>query len=185
MANPFAASIQTWGLIIQTGVLIVTAALVWWYVRETQQMKQEMVHQNQLQLRPVVVPLIGCDRSIGKYKPHVKLKNIGSSAAFNIKIEALVLDKERKLQHEFEQITALAAKEEREVEYELYSSNRQTHAHSSNSYIDPFTSLGANQTLTISFQDTEGGTYQLQARVYPDQKANGDRPVELGPIRKH
>lgn len=206
MTNPFAASVQTWGLIIQTVVLTVTAGLVWWYASETQQMKKEMVHQTQLNLRLFIEPVIWAD--MGNHKPRIKLKNIGSGVALNIMVEPLVMthDNGRYWRHEFEGITALATGQEEEVKYDFYSQRRplphpsgeatademetepplanplvQIFSHP-NAYLDPFPIMGAPRTLTIVFQDAEGGAYQLKACVYPRVKSNRERQVKLGCI---
>ena len=67
----------------QTIVFSLTAALVCWYTIETFRLRREMVRQNEIALRPVVVPEF--DRSPDGLI--CKLRNIGAGAAFNESIE--------------------------------------------------------------------------------------------------
>ena len=85
MTIPFTVS---WIEIINTIVLAVTAGIIAWYTVETHRLRRETVRQNELQLRPYVVPSFSATRD--SYK--LELKNIGKGTATNVRIDTLTVD---------------------------------------------------------------------------------------------
>ena len=85
----------------QTVVLAITAGLIYWYIIETSGLRKQMVRQNEIALRPVIVPVF--DNRGGE--PIFKLKNIGVGVAFNVTVEPLIevrlIEPGHELRHEF------------------------------------------------------------------------------------
>src|SRR5260370_17370120 len=65
----------------QTVVLGITALIIGWYTFETSRMRKEIVRQNSISLRPVVVFEFCHDAAHNRF---LVAKNIGNGAAFNI-----------------------------------------------------------------------------------------------------
>lgn len=164
--------------VIQSIVMAITAGLVCWYALEAQKLTKEMVHQNQINLRPVVVPVVRYEPN--QNKTTVKLKNIGGGVAFNVSIEPSSDDPAGRVEYRFGQLTFLASCDEAEVECGIYSNNvRQPLP--SRAYFDFF---AVGKRITILFGDVEGGEYRLEADVAPPEKTIGDRDIRLGSIHK-
>ena len=74
---------------VQTVVLLVTAVTLYFYTAETAALRRETVRQTKVALRPVVVPIF--ERKTGT-SWIIRLENIGSGSAFNIKIKPHIKD---------------------------------------------------------------------------------------------
>jgi len=170
----------------QTIVLLVTACFVCWYTIETARLRREMVRQNQITLRPVVVPLFekpGAD--------HVfKLKNIGAAAAFNVRVEPLRMEGPDPISQtniswetRFDPVSFLASGETALVPFQRWDDGKQS---GSTWLADIFRPAYCQQeiTLTILFEDVEEGGCEEKINIKPGHGTSAAPSVKLRGIHK-
>jgi len=164
---------------IQTIVLAITAVIVWRYTVETARLRRETVHQNEIALRPVVVPVF---ETRGK-EPSFRLKNIGEASAFNVRVEAIPLFPDWKWDLTFEQLHYLAQGEEREVRIIPLAEGKSVRTVSGHSFFPQYSQ--EEKRIRIRFSDVEDSKYSLEVTVRPPKNCFSPiQDVELGPIRK-
>lgn len=170
-----------WGLTlaiwIQTIVLAITAVIVLWYAIETARLRREMVRQNEIALRPVLVPIF----QTGGKPPSFRLKNIGEASAFNIKLEAVPLFPDWKWELTFECPYYLASREEGEVKIIPLLEGKKVSDTGAHSFFPQY--ARQEKRIKICFSDVEEGRYSLEVTIRPSDFSQ-IQDVALGPIRK-
>jgi len=153
----------------QTIVLFITALIIGWYTFETSRLRREMVRQNEIALRPVVVPVF--EEAPGKHV--LKLHNVGAACAFNVKIQPLkqIFGEEGTslaIPHEtiFVPIEYLAAGNMAEVQFWKYSNGEPTNERFLQGKWFP-RRVASPTTMTIWFDDVEGVGYAHKISVEP------------------
>jgi len=68
-------------------ILLITAAFIIFYTRETQKMKEEMVKQTKLEQKPIVDFFYR--PATPKHKEYLRLRNSGKGVAYNIEVETI------------------------------------------------------------------------------------------------
>jgi len=173
MEIPFAMS---WIEIINTVVLAITAAIIAWYTVETYRLRRETVRQNELQLRPYVVPTFSAKRD--GYK--LELKNIGKGTATNVHLDTLSIDlggSEEQWRAKFSSVDYIEPGSKTEPGM---SSNRLPKFLST--MLVPSDSA-VPWTLRVLFDDIEGGRYLLEFDIMPPQIPNSTNVI-VRPIRR-
>ena len=170
----------------QTAVLAITAVLICWYTRETSGLRKQMVRQNEIALRPVIVPVF--DNRGGK--PIFKLENIGVGVAFNVTVEPLIQERSIELGHvlrcefRFSRLSHLGSNKGSEVQYQRYM-NGNLNQGPNPDFRDFLPAPGQRRTtITVVFDDVEGGRYRCGITLVPPAKPSEDCLVELLPIEK-
>jgi len=167
--------VQTGVLFLQTAVLALTAYLVWRYTKateryteETAELKHQMVRQNEINLRPVVVPLF--EEAPGKRV--FRLQNVGAACALNVTVQPI--------KHVFGEGTSLAVPHETrfvpleylpagqitDVRFREYSNDEPTNESFLEKHFFP-TRVNSPITMTIRFDDVEGGAYEHEISIEP------------------
>lgn len=172
----------------QTVVFAATAILIYFYTRETSGLKREMIRQNEINLRPVIVPIFE-KRGAELF---FKLENIGVGVAFNVKVEPLIhafpfgeAGQELRFEFRFASLSYLASKQSRDVRVERFV-NGERNLGPDPAFRNFLPAYGQEaRTITIVFDDVEGGRYRGGVRVSaPETRLGGERLVELLPIAK-
>jgi len=152
----------------QTAVLLVTGVFICWYTIETSRLRSAMVRQNEISLRPVVVPVF--EEAPGRYV--LKLHNVGAACALNVRIQPLkqVFGEGTSLAvpHEtrFVPIEYLAAGQITEVQFREYSNDEPTNERFLEKKFFP-RRVGSPTTMMICFDDVEGGGYEHKISIEP------------------
>jgi len=152
----------------QTAVLLITGAFICWYTIETSRLRRAMVRQNEISLRPVVVPLF--EEAPGRHV--LKLHNVGTACALNVRVQPVkqvfgegtslaVPHETRFVPHEY-----LAAGQITEVRFQEYSNNDPTNERFLEKKFFP-TRVVCPITITICFDDVEGGGYEHEISIEP------------------
>lgn len=170
----------------QTAVLLATAILICFYTRETSGLKKEMVRQNEISLRPVIVPIL----DIRGTELSFKLENIGVGAAFNVTVEPLIdvrpLDShELRMEFRFANLSYLASGQSRDVRFERFVNGKRNPG--PDAAFRNFLPVYGHETkaVNIVFDDVEGGRHRSGFKVSAPESPLGDEyPVELLPISK-
>ena len=127
-----------------------------------------MVHQNEISLRPVVVPVF--EEGPGRHV--LKLHNIGAACALNVRIQPLkqVFGEGTSLAvpHEtrFVPIEYLAAGQITDVQFREYSNDEPTNESSLEKKFFPRRVVSPIR-MTICFDDVEGGGYEHIIGIEP------------------
>jgi hypothetical protein len=152
----------------QTAVLLITGAFICWYTIETSRLRRAMVRQNEISLRPVVVPVF--EEAPGRHV--LKLHNVGTACALNVRVQPVkqvfgegtslaVPHETRFVPHEY-----LAAGQITEVRFQEYSNNDPTNEKFLEKKFFP-TRVVCPITITICFDDVEGGGYEHEISIVP------------------
>lgn len=171
----------------QTIVLAITAGLVCWYTIETSRLRRQMVRQNEIALRPVIVPVF--DMRNGERI--LRLENIGVGAAFNVTVEPLVQvcplgqpGQGLRQEFRFSALTQLGSKQIGEVHFQrFWNGNLNQGPHAVFRDFLPVHGQEAT-TITVVFDDVEGGRYRCGIKLVPPAQFGGGCLVELLPIEK-
>jgi len=100
-------------------VLAVTAVAILWYSYETRKMRNEMVKQTELSIRPQIVARLD---EKGEY---FYVKNVGHDAAFNILTNEYYLVGPLTVKLIFDRIDALMPREEKRLDYKVYTAGKK------------------------------------------------------------
>jgi hypothetical protein len=170
----------------QTVVLAITAGLIYWYIIETSGLRKQMVRQNEIALRPVIVPVF--DNRGGE--PIFKLENIGVGVAFNVTAEPLIevrlIEPGHELRHEFRfsRLSHLGSKQGGEIQFLRFMNGiLNLGPHPAYRSFLPEPGEG-RKAITIVFDDVEGGRYRCGIMLVPPAQLGKDCLVELLPIEK-
>jgi hypothetical protein len=165
----------------QTAVLLITGFFICWYTIETSRLRSAMVRQNEISLRPVVAPVF--EEAPGRHV--LKLHNVGAACAFNVKIQPLkqMFGEEGTslaVPHEtrFVPIEYLAAGDITEVQFWEYSNGEPTNEKFLQEKFFP-RRAASPITMTISFDDVEGGGYEHEIRIEPRTHVFKGLPAQL------
>jgi len=177
---------------IQTAVLAATAALVWWYTRETALLRKEMVRQNRLALRPIVVPEFSVDNSQAPPTLQLTLSNVGHGCASNIRLLPLSVPDEYlkqmnfpPAQVHFSETAYLAGGGKAEVSFRLISEGKALPHSVFREFFFPLYP-GPEVNLVVSFSDVEGGRYRIKVTVEAEQdETKLPRRVGIGPVEQY
>lgn len=152
----------------QTFILAVTACFVCWYTRETASLRRETVRQNEINLRPIVVPIF----EEGRNQHVFKLRNVGAACAFNVRVQPIKhmfgQSKSHQIPHDtrFEPLDWLAPGETSEIHFTEFSNNNPVDGTFLQNKFFP-ARVTSPVTITIAFNDVEGGRYALDISVEP------------------
>lgn len=183
-------SIQIWIQIINTGVLTITAAIIAWYTVETFRLRREAIRQNELQLRPYLMPSFPEIQE--GYK--LELKNIGKGTATNIRIEIPSIDlTDPEVQWKYEVTRVDSLESGLDTQPKLWCNGRPTksinilHAPQINTFqlsdANGDRQMGTPWTLKILFDDVEGGRYLQEFDVMPSARPESSNVIAR-PIRR-
>ena len=181
--------IQIWIELINTGVLTITAAIIAWYTWETYKLRREMVRQNELQLRPYLVPSFPETRE--GYK--LEVKNIGSGTATNIRIDIPQINfTDVEVQWKYE-VTPLDSLESGvNAEAKLWHNGHPTLMNillvpQANRFqlidADGSRQFGVPWILRLLFDDVEGARYLLEFDITPTERPESSNVIAR-PIRR-
>jgi hypothetical protein len=150
-----------------------------------------MVRQNEIALRPVIVPVF--DMRDGERI--FKLENIGVGAAFNVTVEPLVQvlplgepGQELRQEFRFSGLNQLGSKQSGEIHFQRFwngTLNQGPHPHPA--FRDFLPAYGQEAlTITVVFDDVEGGRYRCGITLVPPAQLGmgEDCQVKLLPIEK-
>jgi len=171
---------------IQTLVLLITGVFVCWYTIETAGLRHEMVRQNQIILRPVVVPIF--DDGPGRYV--FKLQNVGTACAFNLRVQPIkqVFGEGSTLQvtHEtrFVPIDYLAPGHTKELESSEFSDGKPANAQVLQNKFFP-RRVKSPITIMIEFEDVEGGGYEHPITVGPPTRIHPSPALQVSAAVKN
>ncbi len=165
----------------QTVVLGITALIIGWYTFETSRMRKEIVRQNSISLRPVVVFEFCQDAAHNRL---LVAKNIGNGAAFNITTVPLnVVPGSDSWDIHFDRIHSLGSKERAEVAYTMPGLGSADKG--DRGYLFFPQAASKLRELRIEYQDVEGGRYRQDLTVHPKQEgSSGDGYVSYAALRK-
>jgi len=143
---------QTYAIWAQTLVLLATAIIIWRYTRETFLLRKEAVRQNDIALRPVVIPEFSM-----LTEKRMRLWNIGHGAAIDIIVDA-------QANHGSDKMVSLP------IHYLQPSKEKDAAFEGSGESVTFFAisklyeGLKANSwTVRVRFSDVEGRSYAVQA----------------------
>jgi hypothetical protein len=197
----FPAWAQIVVLALQTVVLGLTAYWVWRYTKaterygeETSRLTHEMVRQNEIALRPVVVPIF--EENQGHFL--LKLQNIGIGCALNVRVCPIPHEfgvPNHPIHHEtrFGPIGYIAQGQIEKVELKEYSEGSPTTKNFLENKFFPGR-VTSTTTMTLLYDDVEGGAYELPVVVEPPLASGFAAPAlqlnawpnfRLGGIRRH
>ena len=144
---------------VQTIVLIITAGSVCWYTWETAKLRREMVRQNEIALRPVLVP------EFGRSAQELVLRNIGVGAALNVRIKPLEIFRssefggELVIEFRFTPVAYLASAQTSQIGFERYVDGQRNPGPDA-AFRNFLPGHGQSERLmAILFDDAEGGNY--------------------------
>jgi len=172
---------------VQTFVLFVTAGFICWYTIETAGLRREMVRQNGIALRPVVVPVFEVTGGKGVFR----LRNIGHGSAFNLRVAPIevlpAVDADAttpKLEVRFDPLSYLPSGDTRLVRFFACSSGREnlTYGDCTQNFFPGYTH--AEKIMKIDFDDVESGRYEQTIRIKPTTLDSNVEVIELQGIRK-
>jgi beta-lactamase superfamily II metal-dependent hydrolase len=157
---------------VQTGVLAVTGVLVWWYTRETARLRKEMVRQNKLTIRPIVLAEV-----VQEQRRRLSLRNVGNGCALNVTLSPKTYGSVRgnEVTGRFEPVEYLPAGDQRQVEYFLDIDGTPATPQSQG---DVWPASGGK--FEISWEDVEGQGYLVAAEMPPS--STGRRHFIVGPV---
>jgi hypothetical protein len=169
---------------MQTVVLAITAILVWLYTRETARLRREIVRQNEISLRPVVVPIFdeGPNRHI------FKLRNVGGACAFNLRVQPMrrtAGGSDLKVSQEtrFDSLDylppGLPSGELPEIHFKQYSNGQPETEPFLQHWLFP-ASATALITMRIQFDDVEGGGYEQEISIEPPTSLYEAPALQIG-----
>lgn len=161
---------MTWVMVVQTLVLAITAWLVWRYTIETAALRKEMVRQNNLSLRPLVLPEFRRDEH-GKLQFWVR--NVGNACAVNVEISPRKIadPKGGPFEVRFQRCSFLPSGKDNLMEFSTWLGGSPYNSNDPGGYYPPFPSqpLGKTEESTISFSDVEGQRYRIVITIHPGQ----------------
>jgi hypothetical protein len=178
-----------WVTLAQTVVLAITGWLIWSYTRETAALRQEMVRQNRISLRPILLPEFAVGGpGLGSV---FRLKNSGQGCAVNIGVSPITIlaDQESTTglgpcEVRFEPLDYLPSGEKSPVSFSVWAGGSKTIGSPFDAYFFP-QYPGAGTTIQISFQDVEGNKYAVDVTIEGElDRANLPRRVRIGPIKQ-
>jgi len=152
----------------QTVILALTAILVWRYTNETAKLGREMVRQNDLHLRPVVVPIF----KEGPNQHVFRLQNVGAACALNVTVQPIKHlfgeGTSHAIPHEtrFVPLEYLPAGHITDVQFREYSNDEPTSEGFLEKHFFP-TRVHSPIAMTIRFDDVEGGAYEHEISIEP------------------
>lgn len=152
----------------QTAILALTAFLVWRYTKETAKLGREMVRQNQINLRPVVVPIF----EEGPNQHVFKLRNIGAACAFNVRVQPIkqifghITSHPTPHETRFNPLDWLAPGEAVEILFTEFSNGKPDEDKYLQNKFFP-ARVTSPIAITIVFNDVEGGSYEHEISVEP------------------
>jgi hypothetical protein len=168
---------------VQTIVLAVTAWFVWRYTKETANLGRAMVRQNEISLRPVVVPTF--DTSPEGLV--CILTNIGAGAALNVRVEPLEIDRWEEVVHyiRFIPVGYLASGKSSRIDFERFA-NEQRDPGPDPAFRSFLPEHGQKErTMKVLFENVEGTKYEHPIKLTPpSDKFAGNQNVDLLGIRK-
>lgn len=175
--------------IINTGVLTITAGIIAWYTVETYRLRREMVRQNEISLRPYLVPSFPETRE--GYK--LELKNIGRGTATNIRIDIPPLNfADVEVQWKYDVTPVDWLESGATAEGKLWHNGR---ASLMNILLVPQVNrfqeidadgqrqMGVPWVLRLLFDDVEGGRYLLEFDITPTERPESSNVIAR-PIRR-
>jgi hypothetical protein len=180
----------------QTLVLAFTAYLIWRYTSATEKytsvtsdLRVETVRQNELSLRPIVLPEFlgnGADAAM-------RLRNSGAGCAVNVQVSPVgtlqFAGQEGgmgmgRIETRFEPIAYLPSGERLEVKSGVWADDQKLGNNPFHNWFHP-TRPGDEIAIEIKFSDIEGRAYRLRALILAEHDlAKLPRSVRLGQIEK-
>ena len=157
--------LAVWG---QTFVLLITGGFVCWYTIETARLRRQMVRQNEISLRPVIVPMF----EEGPNQNVFKLRNVGAGCAFNVRVQPIKRVFGENTSHQipyetkFYPLDYLAAGEVAEMRWTVFSNGAPIHEKFLENKFFP-TRVTSSLIIVIAFDDVEGGGYEHEITVEP------------------
>lgn len=174
---------MTWVMIVQTLVLAITGLLIWRYTIETTALREEMVRQNNLSLRPVVLP----EFRRGEHEMvQYWVRNVGNACAVNVAISPRRITEKGGVPFElrFKGCAYLPPGKDSLMEGSPWLGESPHHPPHSGDYYPaiPVSSLAKSEESEIRFSDVEGQRYGILITIHPGQVLPSS--VDIGPIQR-
>ena len=169
----------------QAGILLLTALAIAWYTLETRRLEKEMVRQNDISLRPLVLPEFAGNAAQRSFK----LKNCGTGCALNVRISPIpiALADEMDLgpaEVRFTPAYYMAAGEDIRTPVRVWAAGQPTQDSPFDNWFFP-QYPGGEIAFAISFDDVEGGSYTIPVTIHAEMSpAHLPRDVKIGSVRK-
>jgi hypothetical protein len=174
---------MSWIEVINTVVLFVTAVIIAWYTVETYKLRRETVRQNEINLRPYLVPSFPETRE--GYK--LEVKNIGNGTATNIRINIPPMNfTDVQVQWKYE-VTPLDWLESgSSIEAKLWHNGQLSMMNillvpQANRFqlieADGPRQMGVPWVLRLLFDDVEGARYLLEFDITPTERPESKHNV--------
>lgn len=169
----------------QAGILFLTALAIVWYTFETRRLAREVVRQNEISLRPLVLPEFAGNAAQRSFK----LKNCGTGCALNVRISPIPIAPADEIglgpaEVRFQPAYYMAAGENTPRQARVWAAGKPTQNSPFDNWFFP-QYAGSEITFTISFDDVEGGSYIVPVTIHAEQNAARlPRQVKIGSVRK-
>jgi hypothetical protein len=176
------ANIAAW---TQTVILLLTAGVVVWYTIETRRLRNEMVRQNTISLRPMVLPQFAGANAQRSFR----LRNCGVGCALNVRISPIPIIGEDELglgpaEVRFAQAYYMAAGEDIPIPVRIWAGGRPAERSPFDNWFFP-QYPGAEIKFEISFEDVEGGSFSIPVTILAERDQQRlPREVRIGAVRQ-
>jgi hypothetical protein len=169
----------------QAAILLLTALAIIWYTFETRRLAKEVVRQNEISLRPLVLP-----EFTGNAGQRIfKLKNCGTGCALNVRISPIPIAPADDIglgpaEVRFAPAYYMATGENIPTSVRVWAAGQPTQQSPFDNWFFP-QYQGGEITFTISFDDVEGGSYMVPVTIEAEANAARlPRQVKIGSVRK-
>jgi len=169
----------------QVVILALTALVIVWYACETRRLVREVVHQNEISLRPLVLPEFS---GTGAHRVF-RLKNCGIGCALNVRVSPIVITLADQAglgpaEQRFDSPYYMAAGEVLEIPTKVWVAGQPMEHSTFDNWCFPHYP-GDEIQFEILFGDVEGGSYAIPVVIRAEHdQARLPRQVEIGAVRK-
>jgi hypothetical protein len=175
------SSIATW---VQNLILLVTAGIIVWYTIETYRLRREMVRQNVMSLRPLVLPEFVRAPNFGFF-----LKNCGAGCALNVRVSPIPIIANDNFglgpsEVRFEPAYFMSVGERLGTPSKIWSAGVPTQRSPLDTWYFPQLP-GDEVKFEIYFDDVEGGSYKIPVTIHAETDSNLlPRRVQIGSVTR-
>jgi hypothetical protein len=169
----------------QAAILLLTALAIIWYTLETRRLAKEVVRQNEISLRPLVLPEFAGDAR----QRILKLKNCGTGCALNVRISPIPIIPADDIglgpaEVRFESAYYMATGENLVTPVRVWAKGQPAQQSPFDNWFFP-QYPGGEIMFTISFDDVEGGSYMVPVTIQAEaNQARLPRQVRIGSVRR-
>jgi hypothetical protein len=169
----------------QVVILFLTTAVIVWYTIETHRLRNEMVRQNAISLRPMVLPQFAGAHPQRSFR----LKNCGVGCALNVRISPIPIIEADNFglgpaEVRFEQAYYMAVGEDIPTPVRIWAGGQPAERSPFDNWFFP-QYPGGEVKFEISFEDVEGGAYSIPVMILAqNDQRKLPREVKIGAVRK-